>query len=752
MSQSKTQEGTNVNNHPISKKALRFSASLLVAFAASLAGQPLIAQEEESSTALEEIVITAQRRAESLQEVPISVTSFDADDLREANIRILSDIATRTPGFAMGVFNLGQPQLYIRGIGSNADGAGSDSSVVVFLDEVYVGRATAANVELYDLERFEVLRGPQGTLYGKNVIGGAMNLTTTTPTDTLTGKFELTAGNLGLLEGKGLISGPLADGIAGKFSFTSRKRDGYMTSVDPTNFGEEFSGLESTGVRGGLRFTNWDSVEVNLSADYSWDRYQAAGHKAGGLAQGLLIPTFQNNYDPVAFLDPRKTFSDLAGGYQDRDVWGLMGRVDWDVGGGTFTSISALRGADYEFLEDHIGSGFASFPILVGEAFIDESVDQFSQEFRFNKLSFDDRLNWTVGAYYLSEDIDRQEDSRIGLSQPRPLPGDSTLQFNETTSASVFADATLSVTERLELTLGARYTDESKDIRQVAIEGPCGACGVAGPYDVTASESWDAFTPRVVLGYHLTDDAYIYASYTEGFKSGGFEGLASSATAAATPFNPEEAKAYEGGLKTEWLERHLRVNLAVFQTDYTDLQVLERITTPENPIGFVVTKNAGKAEIKGAELEFNSQWGNFGLNGNYAYIDTETSEFGGPTDPRNGKALRNSPKNSYYVSADYVFDLADAGSISIRYDFRHQDKVYSDPLNLEGAAIPEYDLQDFRIAYMPASVNWEIAGWVTNLADEEYLLHAWPAQPFAWVLTPAPPRTYGVTFSMVFGD
>jgi iron complex outermembrane receptor protein len=359
-----------------------------------------------------------------------------------------------------------------------------------------------------------------------------------------------------------------------------------------------------------------------------------------------------------------------------------------------------------------------------------------------------------VGAFYLSEDVDRQEDSAIGLSQPRPLPRDTSLQYNETTSASVFADATLSITERFDLTLGARYTDESKDIRQVAIEPtpPCGACGVNGPYDVTNSESWDAFTPRAVLGFHLTDDAYLYASYTEGFKSGGFEGLANSAITASTPFNPEEAKAYEGGVKTEWFERHLRVNLAIFKTDYTDLQVLERITTPENPVGFLVTKNAGAAEIQGAELEFNSQWGNFGLSGNYAYIDTETTEFGGPTDPRNGKALRNSPKNSYYIAADYVFDLSNAGSIKARLDFRHQDKVYSDPLNIEGAAIPEHDLMDFRVAYQPSSANWEIAGWVTNLTDEDYLLHTWPAAPFAYIQTPAPPRTYGVTFSMVFGQ
>lgn len=723
----------------------------LLAFMGIASPAAMAQAEQEASDAglLEEVTVTAQRRAESLQEVPISVTVFSEEDLREAGVRIMSDIATRTPGFAMGVFNFGQPQLYIRGIGSNADGAGSDSSVVVFLDEVYIGRATAANIELYDLERFEVLRGPQGTLFGKNVIGGAMNLTTTKPTDIFKAKFEVTGGDLSLIEGKGLVSGPLTDNIFGKFSFTTRKRDGYIESVDPTIAGEEYSDLKTTGIRGGLRILASDTVEINLSADYSWDRYGAAGHRLTGLDEASILPTGQFAYDPIAYADVYNTFSDLAGGYQDRDVWGLMGRVEWEVANGMFTSITALRGAEYEFNEDHVGSGFATTPILSVEAFIDEEVDQFTQEFRFNRVDFDDRLNWTVGFFYLDEDIDRQEDSLIALFQPRPLPRDVSLQYNTTKSWSVFADATWSITDRFDLTLGGRYTDEKKDIRQVGTDGALG--GIVENYDVTADESWDAFTPRGVLGYHISDDAFIYASYSEGFKSGGFEGLAATAIGASTPFDPEEAKAYEGGLKTEWFEKRLRVNLAVYKTDYTDLQVLERIITPDDPIGVVITKNAGKAKIKGAEIEFASQWGNFGLNGNYAYIDTETEEFGGPDDPRNGKALRNSPKNSYYITANYNWPLGNGGYLNLRYDFRHQDKVYSDPLNLEGSAIPGYSLQDFRVAYSPGSGSWELAGWVHNLADKEYLLHAWPAPPFGYIQTLAPPRTYGVTFSMRFG-
>jgi iron complex outermembrane receptor protein len=706
--------------------------------------------EDSRSGALEEVTVTAQRREQSLQEVPISVTAFDAENLREINARVLSDIATRTPGFAMGTFNLGQPQLYIRGIGSNADGAGSDSSVVTFVDEVYVGRATAANLEIYDLERFEVLRGPQGTLFGKNVIGGALNLTTTRPADSFTGRFEVTAGDLGLLEARGFVSGPLADSIKGKVAVTARERDGYIKSADPTNFGAEYGDLKNAGVRAGLLIEAGDDVDVYLTADFSADRYGPAGH----YVVGGLIGSAQAAYDSRYAANPDYTFADFVG-YQDRDVWGFMGRVDWHSTAGTFTSISALRGADYEMEEDHVGTGYATYPLIQAGVYIDEGVDQFTQEFRFNSLAFNDRLNWTVGLYYLNEEVNRREDAQIsfGASSPpvRPFPADSTRQFNETDSWSVFADATWSITDRWELTLGGRYTDESKDINQVAIEG-CAACGVSGPYDVTASDSWDRFTPRAVLGFHLTDAIYTYASYTEGFKSGGFEGYASSATAASTPFNEELAEAYEGGFKSEWLQDRLRVNVAVYQTDYTDLQVLEIVQTPENPIGIAVTKNAGAATIQGAELEFQSQWGAFGLSGNYSYMDSETKEFGGPDDPRNGKSLRNSPQNSYYLAASYDWALPNGGNLQLRYDFRHQDKVFQDPLNLELASIPAYDVQDVRLAYAAPNGAWEVAGWVENLADERYDYHAWPSAPFAYVHTAAPPRIYGVTFSMFFGS
>lgn len=732
------------------QRVLRF-LSLLVLLSSF---QTVYAEEfeaQEAEKALEEVVITAQRRAESLQEVPISVTVFDAEELREANIRILSDIATRTPGFAMGVFNFGQPQLYIRGIGSNADGAGSDSSVVVFMDEVYIGRATAANIELYDLDRFEVLRGPQGTLFGKNVIGGALNLVTTRPKFEPSAKFELTAGNIGLLEGKGLVSGPLSDKVAGKFSFTLRERDGFVTSVDPTIFGEEYGGFSTGGLRGGLLINASDDVEITFAADYSWDRYDASGHRLVGLDQGMLMPTFQNNYNSSYYNDPYNTFSDFADGYQDRDVWGVMGRVDWTVSQGTFTSITAYRGADYQFSEDNVGSGYATFPILLVQSYIDENVDQFTQEFRYNRLDFDDKLNWTVGAFYLGEKIYREEDSLAGLSRPRPLPADVSLQDNKTTSWSIFADATYAFNEQWDLTLGGRYTDEKKDIEQIGTDGGAPG-GIVENYDVTDSQSWNRFTPRAILGWHVTDDAFTYFSYSEGFKSGGYEGLAATGIGAKTPFDPETASAYEVGLKSEWFDNHLRVNVAAYKTDYQDLQVLERITTPEDPIGILVTKNAGKAKIKGAELEFASQWGNFSFNGNYAWIDTETTEFGGPNDPRNGKALRNSPRSSLYLVAAYNWVLSGGSNLNLRYDYRYQGKVYSDPLNIEGAAIPSYSLMDARIAWSPASGKWELAAWVQNVADETYLLHAWPAQPFGYINTVAPPRTYGLTFSMAFGD
>jgi len=225
---------------------------------------------------MEEVIVTAERRAVNLQSVPVAVTSFTGEEMDAQGIVDIKGITERTPGFTMGVFNPGQPQFYIRGIGSNEDGAGGDQSVIVFIDEVYIGRSAGSDFDLFDLERVEVLRGPQGTLFGKNVIGGAVSLISKKPTEETVMKFEGTVGNLDERTVRGLISGELAENVYGKVSFSSRRRDGYVDSridefpdfFDSTNVDDQHN-VNTDSIRAGLRLTPSDRLEINLTANYS---------------------------------------------------------------------------------------------------------------------------------------------------------------------------------------------------------------------------------------------------------------------------------------------------------------------------------------------------------------------------------------------------------------------------------------------------------------------------------------------------
>jgi len=259
--------------------------------------------------AIEEIIVTAERRAESLQSVPVAITAFTGEEMDAQGIVDIKGITERTPGFTMGVFNPGQPQFYIRGIGSNEDGAGGDQSVIVFVDEVYIGRSAGSDFDLFDLERVEVLRGPQGTLFGKNVIGGAVSLITKKPTEETVMKFEGTVGNLDEVTVRGLVSGEIGDNVYGKLSFSSRRRDGYIDSrIDeypaffPDTSAPEQHDINTDSIRAALRMTPSDRLEINLTANWSnMDRagpsYLAIG--PGGIPFGASASLDPNYGDDI---------------------------------------------------------------------------------------------------------------------------------------------------------------------------------------------------------------------------------------------------------------------------------------------------------------------------------------------------------------------------------------------------------------------------------------------------------------------
>jgi iron complex outermembrane receptor protein len=709
--------------------------------------------------ALEKIEVVAQKRTTNLQETPMAITALSEGELESSGISDLTGIETRVPGLSMGTFNLGQPQLYIRGIGSNADGAGADNSVVVFLDEVYVGRSAGAALDLYDIERVEVLRGPQGTLYGKNVVGGAISVYSAKPDADFYTKGLVTVGNFGALTVKGAVSGELADNLYGKLAFSSKQRDGTVTSIHPDVYGEKMNDINSQSIRYQMRYEPSSDLEINFAVDYSQDDVAGVGrtHTPGTVmyAVGTMI-------EPRLADDIHLSYANDIG-FQKREGAGVTLRADYEWDDITVTSITAARETSFEMFDDFLNADL-SFIGVDSNILVDETAAQFSQELRFTS-NYDSSLQWIGGLYYLREKTDRIESSEA-LYAVDPLtftPIDSILeindvseQYNTTNSYAVFGEVSYEINDSTGIAVGGRYTTENKSIDQIRSPGSI----ITPVYDVDGDADFSAFTPRVVLNHQLEDDMFVYGSISRGFKSGGFAGFASSAEAAETPFEKETATNYELGFKSQLFDDTLRFNIAAFFTDYENLQVLQVVNINEFR-SILLTTNAATAISQGVEVEYTylpSFIDDFRISGSYAYLDASYDEYA-PDPTANGNTLRNAPKHSYNIIFNYDTFLDNGGVITTNVEHRYKGQTFQEPHNLELSSIPSYSLSNARVTYTPASGSWWISAWTDNIFDEDYLVHNSPVSlsrnngvesGLAAPAMPGTPRTFGITVGWDF--
>lgn len=733
---------------------MRHLSALSLAAAVSTVGAPGAMVASAAPLQLEEVVVTAQKRAQDMQDVPIAVTAMSADIIKQAGISDMKGIAVRTPGFTMGSYNPTQPQMFIRGIGSNGDGAGGgEQSVALFLDGVYINRSAGAGTELYDLESIEVLRGPQGTLWGKNAIAGAINLTSKKPTEELEASVEMGIGTYGLKSYRGMITGPLSENLNGKISFSQKDRDGYVESVIAPEV--ETGNLDSSNLRAQLLFTPNTVVEMLLTLDYGTDKRSGAA-TTPARDQGLMGMFLQSPALPVA--DFHENYLEEPG-KTDMESKGLSLQVDWDAELGTLTSLTAYRESDTTSNQITLGTGITTFPVLTIDNFAVESSEMFSQEFRLAGEMGD--LIWQTGFYYNNEKTRRHEGGAfttavdlgalfsgngiVPLGFTAPLADDFSTQTNETTSLAIFGQGTYALTENLDITLGLRFTREEKDFANVGTSGS--ALYVLEDYDVATEETWTAPTYKLVANYHVDEDTMIYLSAATGFKSGGFDGTASTGLGAATPFNEERALNLEFGFKSMLLDNRLRLNGALFNTDYQDLQILQSFPNG-SPVPPLQTKNAGEAVSRGIELEATlAVTENLLLSATYAHLDTEYSQLDGNLSSFEGNQLRNAPRNAYSLAATYDWHMAGGGSVNTRAEYVAKEKAYQDVQNIEHAAIPAYRVINLRAAYTSPDERWELAGWIDNALNEEYYLHNYELLPFGAIHIPALPRTYGVTLT-----
>ena len=697
---------------------------------------------EQRAGLLEEITVVAQRRAENLQDVPIAISALSEAVIEKADIHDLTDIATRVPSLTYSPFSPGQNIIALRGVSSNDDGAGTDNSVAIFVDEVYLGRVSNINPEMFDIERVEVLRGPQGTLYGKNTIGGAINIVSTKPdTEQFSAKLKANFGNYDRTDFAGLLTGPVSENIAGKFSFSYRNRDGW---VDNVVLDKKQKDDDVQAYRGQLLYTA-GNTEVMFTADYNRLDVEDMARIPRTQLVGALGPIVDQYRALCGNRGPRCS-TNPSDGFAKRDAWGVSLHVTHDFGIGELKSITAYRENEVDWEMDSVG---VSIPLTDD---ILDKTDQFTQEVRWSGDT--DTLNYVLGFWYLNEQTNRFEVFDI-LADKNINGSDRYRQINETDSYAGFGQVDWLLTEGVTLTVGGRYTYEKKKIDNDAVAGDFVV--INQTFANTRAEIWTSFIPKISLTWQPRETITVYGTIAKGFKSGGFP-AAPTTIVDTEPLAQEEALNYEVGLKSDLLD-NVRINTAFFYTEYEDLQIQSfgpRLGCVEDPatqqiecFGVFQTFNASDAEAKGAELELT--WvplDNLTLSGFYSFLDsefTDTNVPGSVFEGQTGNELIRAPRHKYSVNAEYVLPLQGRGELTANISYRFTDDQRGE---LEPYAIqPSFDLFDARLAWNSPNDALEIAVWGKNLFDEEYVTHLYTIAGEV-ISVFGDPKMYGVSLTL----
>ena len=703
---------------------------------------------------LEEVVVTAQKRSENLQDVPMSISALDAEALEAGRVEKVADLALRIPNLSHSTFSSGRSELTVRGIGnSGATRSALENSVIVFVDEVYIARSTSWFFELFDLEQASLLRGPQGVLFGKNVVGGAISLTTRSPSlEDTEARFQAGYGSFNAIELKGFLSAPLAPGLGGKISLLRKTRDGYGMDLIS---GAESDDEDLLALRAQVRVASGDERDLLFSADFSRE-------ENGSQTRSV---TEWDRFPPSASTGrPRVSEHGLPIGYDARQ-WGLSARLRQTLGAGDLTVIAAYRDVDSATVDQFGGRGLAAgqgFDDLFGQ---EEEASQFSLEARY---AFDPAPAWraVAGLYFIREDVDRLEYEHIVVNQDGVLNGSRGDWFgiSATSGWAAFADASWEVNPVLTVRAGLRYTRDEKENRTIGILTDDAVPGIPYQiifenYDISAEASFDALTPRMVLEWRpfAGRDLMAYASWSEGFKSGGFDSKVSRASEADRPIREETATNFELGVKSRWLNDSLQMNAAAFTTDFHDLQ---RITLLFDEVSGAFdglrVKNAARATISGAELDI--AWaprGRLLLNFAYGYLDARFDEFLAGTIRgfdirRDGNRIPHSPWHSFNFAVRYSLGLGANGALELNLDYgwKHHHWYSTDTApgrpGRDASLQKAYGAANASLRWTPAGERWAVTAWCKNVTDTLYADQRTSFAGASWAHY-APPRTYGVS-------
>jgi len=741
-----------------------------------------------AATQLEEVLVTAEKKSASIQDVPMSVAAISGDDVGMGKVTEMNDVAMQTPGMSFTQFNLGEPRVYIRGIGNSSDSAASDSAVGIFIDEIYIGRAGGSGFDLFDLERIEILKGPQGTLYGKNTNGGAINFITSRPDYDPMTKLSVTAGNKGLFHAQALVTGGLTDAIAGKISVASKQRDGFQKNVIrpsdvtvDTNLsnspiignskgasgqGDELGDIESINLRGQLLFDLSDTTLLLLSADYSKDETNGSCSHLMDLSAGVMGTgaLWQAGVDSLS-AGYRSNIRSCASQFdtsQEREIQGFSARVEHGLEWADLLSITAWRAIDVFHVDDLTGLPLTDITVAnsVPENVIngaEESASQFSQEFRLSGSL--ENVDWIAGVFYMQEDVERDEQFytryNAALSGGLGLAPEGNvlfLQDNTTTSIATYAQADWHI-DNWTLTYGVRWSQDEKEISQDAKDllGTGAPTGVPlilpeFPTAVKGKEDWEEITHKASVNYRFGEDAMVYLTYSEGFKSGAFPSQTNLPENATKTVDPEFVENIEVGLKSTWFDNRLQFNIAYYDIDYDNLQVFELTPT------LLLVLNSAQAESTGFETSVAlAASDRLVISANYNHGKARYEDFvtSGGND-YSGNQLQWSPDRSGSIDADYTIPLEGGSIVEFNVSYSWKDDYYTAASN--AAVTKQKSLSNLGVSagWTSADQSLSVRLWGKNLGDKDQTTNVVVDPTGVTSNKFADPTTFGVTVSKTF--
>lgn len=739
-----------------------------------------VAPDARVDARVEEIVVSARKRAEMLEDTPLSVTAIGVETLRDNDITRLDEIRNLVPNlnFQQTPVGLDQAaQFRIRGIGTTRIAAAFDPGVGIYVDGVYLPRSVNSVMSVIDVQQIEVLRGPQGTLFGKNSIGGAISLTTVKAHEEVEGFAQVRAGNFSTIETRSMVNLPILDDLYSRFSLSTQNFGGYTFN---TTRNESTSDRQSISALGSVRWIPHEDVTVDVTGFWARDRNHGQGGSCFYVQDGPLAPPGSEFRDACIRSGPFEFQSPILQ-LADQRNYGAWGVINWDVGDAwvfedvAFKSTSSWRQGTTRLRSDVDGT---DFPIVMIASIGDGPLDgeeisgrSFIQEGQLNATAWDGRVDLVGGAFGFWEESE-------GPTQTTSLLSGAVTNSSIATSRpdnwdwAIYGQASVDVLDWLSVTAGVRYTEEKKG-NDFSVQP---VLPVPGPEEgVRARQVFTAWTPMASIAATLPEDLMGdapldhlmgYFTYSQGFRGGGFNAVLNAEVDDLTPFAPETLDSYEFGVKTIAFDQRLTFNVALFMYEYDDIQVT---TTEFDPVtdGIVqLTRNAAEGTGKGVELEMRAfPIPGLVANGSVGLMKTEYDDFAnavddltGETINRAGEPFNNTPELQTNLGVQFTLPLQNvgpdwlAGYLTPRVDWYYQSSVNFAGPELVAATQRGYNLLHARLSYSFMDDRAQVALWGKNLTNETFFINGQPlATTFGYVLrTYGTPRTWGGELSYRF--